>query len=213
HQRRESGPAETELPGDGGAQHPAQGLHERIANADRLAAMGAAPPEHEPGDERNVLQRADRRLARRAGRARHRQVEPLRRSGGQRGTRRVAAELSALLAPRAIEHHRQSIDHDVQEAAHGQTQHQAGADEHGGRGCEQLDYCTAGVDFLMKTPRGARRFRIPEPKSARQTTDPSLKIGRYMAITRLPTSTPRITMIMGSSRLDMASTALSTSAS
>ena len=42
---------------------------------------------------------------------------------------------------------------------------------------------------------------------------PSLKIGRYIAITRPPTSTPRITMISGSSRLDIASTALSTSAS
>jgi len=28
-----------------------------------------------------------------------------RRAGGQRGARRFAAELSALLAPRAIEHH------------------------------------------------------------------------------------------------------------
>ena len=47
----------------------------------------------------------------------------------------------------------------------------------------------------------------------RQTTDASLKIGRYMAITMLPTITPSITTISGSSRLASASTALLTSIS
>ncbi len=50
-------------------------------------------------------------------------------------------------------------------------------------------------------------------KSSNQTTAPSLKIGRYIAMTRPPTSTPRIAMISGSSSDDIASTALSTSAS
>jgi len=45
------------------------------------------------------------------------------------------------------------------------------------------------------------------------TTAPSLKIGRYMAITMPPMRTPSTTMIKGSSRLDSASTASSTSAS
>ena len=54
----------------------------------------------------------------------------------------------------------------------------------------------------------------PQNEAGRDhTTAPSLKIGRYIAITRPPTSTPRIAMISGSSRLDMLSTALSTSAS
>src|SRR5256884_1833833 len=45
HHRGECRPPEAELPGDGRAQHPAQGLHQRVANADRLAAMGATPAE------------------------------------------------------------------------------------------------------------------------------------------------------------------------
>ena len=64
-----------------------------------------------------------------------------------------------------------------------------------------------------KTPRRARRFRDIASRGAHQTTAPSLKIGRYMAMTRPPTSTPRIAMISGSSKLLIASTAASTSAS
>ncbi len=45
------------------------------------------------------------------------------------------------------------------------------------------------------------------------TAWPILKIGRYMAITMPPMSTPRTTMIIGSIRLDSASTASSTSCS
>ena len=97
----------------------------------------------------------------------------------------IASDFRALLAPFALQHHRQAVDDDVQETADDQAQHQARADEIRLRGREQFD----------------------------QTTEPSLKIGRYMAMTRLPTSTPRIAMIKGSSRLDIESTALSTSAS
>ena len=45
------------------------------------------------------------------------------------------------------------------------------------------------------------------------TTAPSLKIGRYMAITMPPMRVPSTTMIIGSIRLDSASTASSTSCS
>ena len=54
---------------------------------------------------------------------------------------------------------------------------------------------------------------VEAARPVRQTTAPSLKIGRYIATTMPPTSTPRITMMSGSSRLDSASTAASTSAS
>jgi probable HAF family extracellular repeat protein len=67
---------------------------------------------------------------------------------------------------------------------------------------------------------------VPEPSSAAMwlsalalsgvlcyTTAPSLKIGRYMATTKPPISTPRITMIIGSISEDNAPTASSTSSS
>lgn len=47
----------------------------------------------------------------------------------------------------------------------------------------------------------------------RQMVAAILKIGRYMAITMPPTMTPMMTMIIGSSRLLRASTALLTSSS
>ena len=46
-----------------------------------------------------------------------------------------------------------------------------------------------------------------------QTTEPSLKIGRYMETTSPPMTTPRNTMMIGSSRLESAATASSTSRS
>ena len=66
-----------------------------------------------------------------------------------------------------------------------------------------------------ETPRPSKgaAFRVQLRGGVSYTTAPSLKIGRYIAMTRPPTSTPRIAMISGSSRLDMLSTALSTSAS
>ena len=50
-------------------------------------------------------------------------------------------------------------------------------------------------------------------RARRQTTAPSLKIGRYIATTRPPITTPRNTMMIGSSRLVNAVTASSTSRS
>ena len=46
-----------------------------------------------------------------------------------------------------------------------------------------------------------------------QTTEPSLKIGRYIETTMPPISTPRMTMMNGSIRLDRPLTASSTSSS
>ena len=72
----------------------------------------------------------------------------------------------------------------------------------------------AGIRQILE--RDAARGGIPAsglPRKDQPTTLPSWKIGRYIAMTRPPTITPRITMMRGSSRLDIESTALSTSAS
>ena len=88
------------------------------------------------------------------------------------------------------------------------------------------------ADFQRLSQQFARQFDAGEYQQAEQTgsgcqqrqggrqragldqmTAPILKIGRYIAMTRPPTSTPRMAMIIGSSRLLMLSTALSTSAS
>ncbi len=109
-----------------------------------------------------------------------------RRRGRRRGARRPLRQLRTLRPPIALQHYRNAVDDDIQEAADQQPQHQHGADEErrgGGQGIEQDGH----------------------------TTEPSLKIGRYIAMTRPPTSTPSTAMISGSSRLDIASTALSTS--
>ena len=55
--------------------------------------------------------------------------------------------------------------------------------------------------------------RTANPAINQPTTEPSLKIGRYMPTTMPPTTTPMKTMIIGSSRLERASTALFTSVS
>ncbi len=49
-------------------------------------------------------------------------------------------ELGALLAPLPLEHDRQPVDDDIQEAADEQPQHQARADEQARRGGQQLDH-------------------------------------------------------------------------
>ncbi len=61
-------------------------------------------------------------------------------------------------------------------------------------------------------PRGRRR-RVTVDDGRRQTTWPILKIGRYIATTSPPMTTPRITMIIGSISEDRLSTASSTSRS
>jgi len=71
---------------------------------------------------------------------------------------------------------------------------------------------------LCSAVKSSVTLKVSEKRDAccslsRQTTLPSLKIGRYMAITSPPMSVPSTTMIIGSMRLDSASTASSTSCS
>src|SRR5205814_4306512 len=63
----------------------------------------------------NVLDRLDRRGARRAARRRMHEVEPL------RGRRLAALEFRALRAPLRLHHSRQAVDHDVEERADAQA--------------------------------------------------------------------------------------------
>jgi len=96
----------------------------------------------------------------------------------------LAAQLGALRLPPALEHLRHAVDHDVEEAADAQA-----------------DQGRAGGGKVLFDHRD------------RQMTAPSLKIGRYIATTRPPMTTPRKTMMIGSSRLESAATASSTSRS
>ncbi len=167
YERRAQLRPKAELPRDRRGEDPRQQLDAGIARADLRLATRALAAQREPAEHRHIVDRPDRRLAGRAGRARCHDAE--RRLG-----RLASREFVALPSPLPIQDDRRAIDHDVQEAADQQPQNEA---------------------------------------SRNHTTAPSLKIGRYIAITRPPTSTPRIAMISGSSRLDMLSTALSTSAS
>ena len=99
-----------------------------------------------------------------------------------------AEQLGALLLPAALQHQRQAVDDDVQEAADAQPEQ--GQDER----------ATAGPPATAAI-------------TAAQTTWPSLKIGRYIETTMPPISVPRMTMMNGSIRLDRPLTASSTSSS
>jgi hypothetical protein len=66
--------------------------------------------------------------------------------------------------------------------------------------------CARAPDGLVTRARGAKWSRA-------YMTEPSMKIGRYMAIINPPTSTPSTDMISGSSKAVRPSTLLSTSAS
>ena len=99
----------------------------------------------------------------------------------------LTEQLARLLAPFPVHHQRQAIDNDVQKTA----------DDQPDEGCADND----------------QKFRQLCCSVENQITAPILKIGRYIAITSPPTSTPRIAMISGSSRLLRPSTALSTSSS
>ncbi len=97
-------------------------------------------------------------------------------------------DLLRLRTPLAFQHDRNAVDDDVEEAADQQAEDEDDRDP--GRG-----------------------YLLDDLRERGQTAAPSLKIGRYIAMTRPPTSTPRIAMISGSSKLLIASTAASTSAS
>ena len=106
------------------------------------------------------------------------------------GRRRASIELRRLRAPLPLQHERQSVNDDVEEAADGEPQEPRHRRKQGGIRCEQ-----------------------GHGRGPGQITAPILKIGRYIAMTRLPTSTPRIAMMSGSRSEDRPSTAESTSSS
>jgi len=99
-------------------------------------------------------------------------------------------QLGGLRPPLPIEHERQAVDDDVEEAAARKPGEARDRREQGG---------------ILREQRHGRR--------SGQITAPSLKIGRYIAMTSPPTSTPRIAMMSGSSSEDRPSTAESTSSS
>ena len=69
-------------------------------------------------------------------------------------------------------------------------------------------------DFALRATLRANGDGVAgTPPLPRQIAAASLKIGRYMPITMQPTMPPMKIMIIGSSRLDSASTALLTSSS
>ena len=86
------------------------------------------------------------------------------------------------------------------------------ANDDGRGGLHDPDVLGVALALGVGVPFYFRRH-APLTKAQRQTTWPSLKIGRYIATTRPPITTPRNTMISGSSRLDSAATASSTSRS
>ena len=174
---------------------------ERVARGNLRGAIGAAPAQEEPAQHRHILPGCDRRLAAGTGGAGHDQV--VAGIGSRRRTLKGAQELRRLQAPVAVEHDRQAVNDDVEKAAHEQTDHEHGADEQQRR----LEI------HRRKVGQHAPYLQFAAAASAVYTTEPNLKMGRYIAMTMPPTSTPRIAMIIGSSRLDMLSTALSTSAS
>jgi len=108
-----------------------------------------------------------------------------------RGIRRQFQQLATLLAPRMHQALWQAQDHDVEKTADNEPKH-AAERNHGARDTEEIGHVVV---------------------AGYPTTAASLKIGRYMPTTMPPTSTPMITMMNGSSRLDNASTALLTSCS
>ena len=72
HERAERGHAESEAPRDECAQHAGEDFDDRVTRRDAGLARGASPAEHEPADDRDVLQRGDGVTAGGAGRARAR---------------------------------------------------------------------------------------------------------------------------------------------
>ena len=94
-----------------------------------------------------------------------------------------------LQSPLTLEHFRQAPDHHIEEAADQQADHRGDDDE------------------------GQRIERSEFRSRACQIAAPSWKMGRYIATTRPPTTTPSTTMMNGSIRLVRLSTMLSTSSS
>ena len=177
--------AKAEMPGDRREREGGRELDQRIADRDRRTAGGAAAAQDEPAQDRDVVDAEDLRLAGGAARAGHDEVV-----GFTLGRWRPPLDVGRLRAPLPLQHERQAVDDDVQEAADGEPDESRHRRKQGGMCREQ-----------------------GHGRGPGQTTAPSLKIGRYIAMTRLPTSTPRMAMISGSSSEDRPSTAVSTSSS
>ena len=172
------------------------GLVSSLRTGELPAGAGsAATAQPQEGHQRNILQRADGVATGRAARAGPRQAERV------VSACRLAAQLSTLRGPFAFHHKRQSVDHHIQERADTQPQH------------EGEPRVGAALDQPVERFGAKGWHGAGGPGQCAQTASPSLKIGRYMAITMPPISVPSTTMIIGSIRDESASTASSTSAS
>jgi len=96
-----------------------------------------------------------------------------------------AQELARLRLPVALQHARQAVDHHVEETAHHRTDEQRREELHAER----------------------------QPGHGAHMVWAILKMGRYMATTMPPMTTPRKTMMIGSSSWESEATASSTSRS
>jgi hypothetical protein len=112
--------AEAEMPRHQRAERRRQHLDQRIADADRRAAFGAAPAQREPAQQRNVLPGAIGALQ--AG-----QVErgAIRLKRAARARPAAPSSSAHCCAPLALEHDRQPVDDHVQKAADHQAEQHA----------------------------------------------------------------------------------------
>ena len=122
-----AGRTEAEMQGGEAGQACAQDLDQRVANADRAAAVPAASAQQNVADYRNVLEGTDQVAAVGAARARDGQIE------ARRGFFRcVAPERGRLEVPFPFHHHRQAVDDDIQKAADEQPDQRADRHEDDG---------------------------------------------------------------------------------
>ena len=177
-------PGETEMPSDIARKQAARQLHEGIATTDRRAARRTLATQGQPADHGDILPSANLMITVRAPRTWQQQIEALTDL-----LRRALEILKRLRTPLTLHHDRQAINHDVEEAADQQAQQSSGQNK-GQHVAGQIIH-----------------------QHHNQTTAPSWKIGRYMAMIKPPTSTPSTAMIIGSIRAVSPSTILSTSSS
>ena len=215
---REQRPGEAErrngLPG--GAEHTATASAEHAGG--RLDARDSAPeilapqPAQRPREAqeahyRNVVLRP-RFAAPQLGHVDggQREIETARSAHAAEAAARFGGELGALRAPRELHHDREAVGDDVQEAAD-QPGPASRGDEERRRGQVSKSSTVRAAQALSRhdaAPRSGAAGR--HSRAGVRRPNPVLKIGRYIAMTRPPTSTPRIAMISGSSKLDMLST-------
>ena len=200
-----------EVPDGARGEHAAQDLDDRVTARNRRLAAGAAAPQREPRDDRDVLQRRDAeprtRDTRSAGRP---GCRPGRARESRRAARRIAPA-SRARASSAADGSRRSGNCRRKARPWRPPPLQTGSTRKPHRRLRRRRSVAAGASPAPEGRRGRGRAHLAG--RARQTTEPSLKIGRYIATTRPPITTPRNTMMIGSSRLESAATASSTSRS